>query len=221
MQAQLLHRIGFAGAMTRSETKVSVTNATSFLLGGIIALGAPTAAHADLIGATVTVTGEDFCSSAGATGPTGCMIFGGPETKAIASGGTTFLSPAIANGIVTVNGNQLIYEATQFCCTAPPAFNGFEFQIAGAPAIASVSVDPSTTLGPAKNNYPDGFLLLGGNTVWMDLNGLNGNADQRTVLDLTFASTEVPEPGTLGLVALGLAGIGALRRSRARSNAAT
>ena len=90
----------------------------------------------------------------------------------------------------------------------------FEFQISGAPAIASVSVDPSTTLGPAKNNYADGFLVLGGNTVWMDLNGLNGNADQRTVLDLKFASTGVPEPGTLGLAALGVAAIGVLRRRR-------
>jgi len=193
---------------------MSIKHSTSFLLGGIVALAVSAAAHADLIGANVTVTGEFQCLSAGATGPSGCTIFGGPETKAIASGGTTFLSPAIANGIVTVSGNQLIYMATQFCCTGAPDFNGFEFQISGAPAIASVSVDPSTTLGPAKNNYADGFLVLGGNTVWMDLNGLNGNADQRTVLDLKFASTGVPEPGTLGLAALGVAAIGVLRRRR-------
>jgi hypothetical protein len=77
-------------------------------------------------------------------------------------------------------------------------------------------VDPSTTLGPAKNNYADGFLLLGGNTVWMDLTGLSGSADQRTVLDLKFASAGVPEPGTLGLAVVGLAGIGAFRRFRRR-----
>jgi PEP-CTERM motif len=195
---------------------MAIKKSGSFLLAGIVALGVSTAAHADLIGSTVTVTGEDLCSSAGATGPTGCSIFGGPETKVISSGGTTFLSPAIANGIVTVNGNQLIYMATRFCCTGAPDFNGFEFQIAGAPAIASISVDPSTTLGPATNNYADGFLLLGGNTVWMDLNGLNGNAGQMTVLDLRFASSGVPEPGTLGLAALGVAGIAAFRRSRRR-----
>ncbi len=170
-------------------------------------------AHAGLIGSSVTVTG-DLCPSTPPTGPTGCVAFGGPETHTIASGGTNFTLLS-GNGFATVNDNQLIWNATTAVSYAAGTFNGLEFQISGAPAVTSVSVDPATNLGPATNNYAAGFLLLGGNTVWLDLNGLSASAGEQTILDLNFGSTSptnTPEPLTLSLFGAGLLGLGLGRR---------
>jgi hypothetical protein len=181
----------------------------AFALGSL----ATTPARADLVGATVTVTGLFECASAGPTGVSGCTVFGGPETHTVASGGTDFTTLAF-DGFVTVTGDQLIWNATSTVTYGGPQFNGFEFDISGAPAITSISVDPATNLGPATNNYPSGGLLVDGNEVLMDLNGLSAIAGQKTVFDVKFSGGVVPEPATWLLVMLGFAGLGlAWRRS--------
>jgi hypothetical protein len=175
----------------------------AFALGAL----ATDPARADLVGATVTVTGLFDCASAGPTGVSGCTVFGGPETHTVASGGTDFTTLAF-DGFVTVAGDQLIWNATSTVSYSGPQFNGYEFDISGAPALTSISVDPATNLGPATNNYSSGGLLIGGNEVLMDLNGLSAIAGQKTVFDVAFSGGVVPEPASWVLLIAGFMGLG-------------
>ena len=183
----------------------------ALLAGAVI----PATAHADLVGSSVTVSGKYLCSSTPPSGPTGCSLPLGdsPVTETIAAGGTTFPSAA-ASGTVTVNGDQLIWTATESVTYDGPNFNGFEFQISGAPSIVSVSVDAADNLGPATNNYASGFLLTGGDTVWMDFNSQHAISGEKLILDLAFAPTTVPEPPSLLLFGSGVVGLMWLRPRR-------
>jgi hypothetical protein len=69
-------------------------------------------------------------------------------------------------------------------------FNGFEFTFSGAPAIASVTLDPSSTL-------PITSLSFTANSIAINYAGQGIlPANTTTLLDVTF----VPEPGTLSLL---------------------
>jgi hypothetical protein len=122
-------------------------------------------------------------------------------------------------GTITNTGTTLVYlngenyslgsssllngDVTDFFANAPASLAGGGNS--GIIALFSFDIAPGT----APGIYDENFLqLLGG----------AGNSDQNDIADAAFSvtveSTTVPEPETLGMIALGLAGVILLRRRR-------
>ncbi|MFC5479469.1 PEP-CTERM sorting domain-containing protein [Massilia suwonensis] len=88
--------------------------------------------------------------------------------------------------------------------TAPGGFNGFVFSFTGAPAILSVSVDPSSTYTPV--------VTFEGNSIFVNEAGLTLTADSRALINVT----PVPEPEIYAMMLGGLGLVSALASRRRR-----
>jgi hypothetical protein len=157
--------------------------------------GAP--AYAGLLGSTVT-TGEYYPDSA-----TLCSFCPAPTTVTV-TGGSVYDNSF--DGFVSVSDTQIIWNAYESVTYATSPFNGFELTFSGAPTITNVTVDGATTLAPT------GFSFTG-DSVWINLSGLSAEDGEQSILDVT-TGTSVPEPATLALMGLGLAGVGVMRRRK-------
>lgn len=87
---------------------------------------------------------------------------------------------------------------------APGGFNGFVFSFTGAPAIAGVSLDPSSTYTPVVS--------FEGNSIFVDEAGLTLTADSRALINVT----PVPEPEIYAMMLGGLGLVSALASRRRR-----
>jgi hypothetical protein len=93
------------------------------------------------------------------------------------------------------------------------AFNGIIFSSPGPLGIAGASVDPATTMA----GFDDSRISFTGDQILVNWNGLSYVSG--TVVQINFDFAAVPEPASLALLGMALAGMGLARR-RMRSKPA-
>jgi hypothetical protein len=160
------------------------------------------AAHADLIGSSVTVSGA-CCSS-----PSNISSTEGPV---VVGAGIEFPAGSIPlyQEQINVTGSQIII--TTIDSNNPYSsggFNGFILTFAGAPSILGVTLDAATTLNPVNFSFT---------STGLDVNfaGLSVTPGITTVFDVSTGSAATPEPSSLALLGTGVVGlVTAIRRRK-------
>ena len=113
---------------------------------------------------------------------------------------------------VTVTDTQLILQnvADETISFTSAAFNGYEMiETGGSPVtITGFAVDGATDV----SGFDASRVSFDGTHLFVNMNDLQTQAGQEVVLDLQFGGTSVPEPVSAGLVGLGLAAAGLMRR---------
>jgi hypothetical protein len=155
---------------------------------------------AQLTGSTVNVSGYF---------PDSSTVFANPGDR-IVSAAIEYPAPSYvpysASWQVDVTTNKLIITDTLGTGRpfAPASFNGFILSIVSGPSIVSATVDPSSGFAPAS------LTVESGNRVLANYQGVGGPPGMlSSIINLTV----VPEPATIGLVAIGLVGLATRRRA--------
>lgn len=130
----------------------------------------------------------------------------GQETSGDVEGVTRLLTDFSATSLVIEFDTNLTAPTWN---TVP--FNGPVFTLtSGTLGIAGVSVGAGTTMA----GFDAARVLVTGTEIGLDWNGLSYVDGTRVELLFTFANVAVPEPASLALLGLGLAGLLAARRRR-------
>ncbi len=116
-----------------------------------------------------------------------------------------------ANAFVDASDFQIEYGQTGATNYTGAAFNGFHFfdVFATIDDFVGVSINPATNLA----GFDLSRLSFDANNIYINLQGLSAGAAHHVVLDIAFGS-QVPEPATLAILGLGLAGLGFSRRKQ-------
>ena len=177
-----------------------MTKTKNIYLALLAVLLSPMAANADFIGHTIegqwlfsTIT-SDYAS----------------PFSAIVGAGVEF--PTGSDGIT---GDSYDIEATRITMTqadggfSSGAFNGVRFSdiLGTIDDIVGVTINVALT---AYAGFDASRISFDANNIWFNVESLG--APGVLVVDVAFAS--VPEPGTLALLGLGLAGMGMTRRKK-------
>jgi hypothetical protein len=132
----------------------------------------------------------------------------------------TFLEDALSETTIAVGDTQITItndapSGTPFCLGAPPCndtFAGFGFTFSSGVDITGVSVDPAsaTDFRPNTTAPHMGLQLLSPTDILVDVTGDAPALGDELILDVTTGNTttpSIPEPGSLALLGVGLAGM--------------
>lgn len=169
-----------------------------------IASGLITAqAHAGLIGDTVDASMSSpfaiFVSPGTATVSTG-----GPEFAMDLGSGRT-INIDVQDNFITFtynNGVNAVFSVCNDNCRF--TISGIDDVITGITVTETDAVGPSGPLGPNTASFTDHSITLSFDGLW--------DVTDAVRIDITTRQTNVPEPGSLALLGLGVAGLGAIRR---------
>jgi hypothetical protein len=117
----------------------------------------------------------------------------------------TSLIPGLAPVAATVDigANTLDLQYLESAPSAPGTFDGYVFSFTGAPALLSVTVDPSSTLTPTSVTFD-------ASTIFINNAGLALTPQSHLLLNVSA----VPEPANAAMLMGGLAAVGMLARRR-------
>jgi hypothetical protein len=179
----------------------ALSRLSAITIGGFM-LCVASIANAGLLGSTVNMA---------AYYPNSTTVFKDPG-NAVVSGGVEFAAGSYigysTSWEINISDTQLIITDTGSVGFpfGTALFNGWILKIINGPSIASAVVDGISGFSPFAISVVGGDLLL-------NYQGVNGTAGSSSVINFQTASA-VPEPATLAIFGLGLAGLGLMRRRK-------
>ena len=175
---------------------------------------AAAAAFLALTGASVqTATAAgllDGAASVTNNGPSPTTVALGPATGSTT--GTIDLSGFVFGFTQNTVSFTNPYGPDSYTYVPSPGVNDFVVTFSGVPTITGVTNDPLSQLDPVA-------ITFGGDWIAFNVSGLARYPGQTSIFDVSFANA-VPEPGTWTLMLVGVAGLGAMARSRRGRSAA-